>query len=43
MNSYNMVDKFVITGFQLVMLHELAGCDKQASEIVANVLEQKVD
>lgn len=43
MKPYNMNDKFVITGFQLVMLHELAGCDKQASEIVANVLEHKAE
>lgn len=43
MTSYNMYDTYVITGFQLAMLHMLASCDGQATEIVKEVLEQKAE
>lgn len=41
--AIKMYDKYVITGFQLAMLHMLASCDGQATEIVKEVLEQKAE
>lgn len=43
MTQYKLTDEFIISGMQLAMLHYITGFDEQATIIVENVLEHKVE
>lgn len=43
MTQYDLTDEFIISGVQLAMLHFITGFDEQATIIVENVLEHKLE
>ena len=43
MTSYLMSDRFMITGIQLGLLHMLTDYNDRATEIVEEVLKQKME
>ena len=43
MTQYKLTDEFIISGVQLAMLHYITGFDEQATIIVENILEHKVE
>ena len=43
MTEYKLTDEYIISGVQLAMLHYITGFDEQATIIVENVLEHKVE